>query len=92
MEARRHKRERTVEADIAIDPRPGHDDRLDLTRAMAKLAPAERAALTLCYALGYSHPEAGAILKMPLGTLKSHVLRGRKKLQILLSDREHSHD
>jgi RNA polymerase sigma-70 factor (ECF subfamily) len=93
MEARRHKRERTVEADdTAIDPRSGHDDRLDLTRAMTKLAPTERAALTLCYALGYSHPEAGAILKIPLGTLKSHVLRGREKLQILMSDRENAHD
>jgi RNA polymerase sigma factor (sigma-70 family) len=58
--------------------------RLDLERAMQRLAPAERAALTLCYALGFSHDEAAGILKLPLGTLKSHVLRGREKLKRLL--------
>ncbi|TAM96701.1 MAG: RNA polymerase subunit sigma-24, partial [Rhizobiaceae bacterium] len=50
----------------------------------AHLAPPERAALTACYALGYSNEEAAKMLSMPLGTLKSHVLRGREKLQMLL--------
>ena len=44
----------------------------------------ERAALTLCYALGHSHGEAAEILKLPLGTVKSHVLRGREKLKAML--------
>ncbi len=59
--------------------------RLDLERAMAHLMPEERAALTLCYALGHSNEEAAGILSLPLGTVKSHILRGRAKLQKLLT-------
>src|SRR6478672_9702087 len=53
--------------------------RIDLERAMKKLAPAESAALTLCFALGLSNTEAADTMQIPLGTLKSHVLRGREK-------------
>ena len=58
--------------------------RLDLERSMARLMPEERAALTLCYALGYSNEEAAGILSLPLGTVKSHILRGREKLKLML--------
>jgi len=58
--------------------------RIDLERAMAKLSAPESAALTLCFALGLSNTEAADALDMPLGTLKSHVLRGREKLKTLL--------
>ncbi len=88
MEARRRKLEQLGNKEWGTDdPRDGNIDRLDLERAMARLAPVERAALTICYALEFSHPEAARILNMPLGTLKSHVLRGREKLQTLM-DRE----
>jgi RNA polymerase sigma-70 factor (ECF subfamily) len=60
------------------------DAKLDLESAMRKLSAGERAALTLCYALGHSNEEAAAILNMPLGTVKSHVLRGRDKLRRML--------
>ncbi len=60
--------------------------RLDLERALAKLSAPERAALTLCFALGLSNTEAAEALDMPLGTLKSHVLRGREKLKALLGE------
>jgi RNA polymerase sigma-70 factor (ECF subfamily) len=60
------------------------DMKLDLESAMAKLSAGERAALTLCYALGHSNEEAAAILAMPLGTVKSHILRGRDKLRAML--------
>jgi RNA polymerase sigma factor (sigma-70 family) len=55
--------------------------RLDLEKAMARLSLSERAAITLCYAQGYSNEEGAEILAMPLGTLKSHILRGREKLR-----------
>jgi RNA polymerase sigma-70 factor (ECF subfamily) len=58
--------------------------RVDLERAFAKLSPPESAALTLCFAFGLSNTEAADALSMPLGTLKSHVLRGREKLKSLL--------
>ena len=46
----------------------------------------ESAALTMCFALGLSNTEAAEALDMPLGTLKSHVLRGREKLKAILGD------
>jgi len=58
--------------------------RVDLERAFARLSPPESAALTLCFALGLSNIEAADALNMPLGTLKSHVLRGREKLKTIL--------
>lgn len=60
--------------------------RHDLESAMAELVPMQRAALTLCFALGLSNEEAAATLNIPLGTLKSHVNRGRAKLSHLLTD------
>jgi RNA polymerase sigma-70 factor (ECF subfamily) len=71
----------------SIEPEPASAAKLDLEKAMARLAPAERAALTLCFAFGYSHGEAADILGMPLGTLKSHVLRGRERLKSMLEAR-----
>jgi RNA polymerase sigma-70 factor (ECF subfamily) len=58
--------------------------RVDLERAFAKLSEPESAALTMCFALGLSNTEAAEALDMPLGTLKSHVLRGREKLKTIL--------
>jgi RNA polymerase sigma-70 factor (ECF subfamily) len=60
--------------------------RIDLERAMAKLSAAESAALTLSFALGLSNTEAAAAMDIPLGTLKSHVLRGLDKLKAILGD------
>ena len=84
MWARRRKLEPLDEdADIA-DAGAAPDQRLDLEKAMARLSLPERAALTLCYAQEYTNEEAADILEMPLGTLKSHVARGREKLRKLL--------
>lgn len=54
--------------------------RLDVERALGRLPERERAAAILCYAEGYSHGEAAAILDMPLGTLKSVVARAKAEL------------
>ena len=50
----------------------------------------ERACLTLAYAAGMSHPEIVEITGLPLGTVKSHISRGRQKLQQWLKDNDHS--
>ncbi|MEJ1969627.1 MAG: sigma-70 family RNA polymerase sigma factor [Rhizomicrobium sp.] len=60
--------------------------RIDLERAFAQLSPPESAALTLCFALGLSNTQAADALGLPLGTLKSHILRGREKLKAILGD------
>jgi RNA polymerase sigma-70 factor (ECF subfamily) len=56
------------------------EDRLAVRRALQALPLEQRAAVTLCLVCGFSHSEAAGILGAPLGTVKSHVLRGREKL------------
>jgi len=56
------------------------EDRLAMAQAMAELAPDVRACVALCLAEGLSHPEAAVALGLPLGTVKSHVTRGRARL------------
>jgi len=60
------------------------DARLDLARAMAELPREQRAAVALCLAADFSHAEAAEALDIPLGTVKSHVSRGRAKLLALM--------
>jgi RNA polymerase sigma-70 factor (ECF subfamily) len=87
METRRRKLEPLDDEMMeSVVPEPVSMARLDLERAMALLKPAERAALTLCHAVGLSHEEAATALKMPLGTVKSHIARGKEKLKTLLKD------
>jgi RNA polymerase sigma factor (sigma-70 family) len=65
----------------------GAEDRLALEAAMAELPGDQRAAVTLCLADGWSHSEAADALGLPLGTIKSHVARGRDKLLSVLGDK-----
>ena len=90
MDARKRKLENIDDVPEMADDVPEAENasliRHDLESAMATLPPIQRAALTLCFALGFSNDEAAAALSMPLGTLKSHVNRGRAKLALLLTD------
>jgi RNA polymerase sigma-70 factor, ECF subfamily len=72
----------------AHDELPDIASRLDLERAMATLSDGERAAITACYYADLSHEEAAAALGMPLGTVKTHVLRAKAKLRARLVSRE----
>jgi len=56
------------------------DARLDLTSALSALPAEQRAAVALCLGGDFSHAEAAHALGLPLGTIKSHVQRGRAKL------------
>lgn len=89
MEMRRRKPQ-TLEDDITLPGRPEQASivKLDLEKAFALLPSGERAALTLCFAFGMTNEEAANVLNMPLGTVKSHIARGREKLKTLL--REHA--
>lgn len=85
MAARKKKLEPLDEdAEARADTRPPPDLKLDLEKAMAGLSVAQRAGLTLCFAMEYTHEEAARILDMPLGTLKSHIARGRERLRKVL--------
>lgn len=61
-------------------------DRMALQAALADLPPDQRACVTLCLGQGWSHGEAAEALKLPLGTVKSHVARGRERLLAVLGD------
>lgn len=56
----------------------------DLYAALAKLRIEERTAILLCYMEGMSHSEAAKIMQCPLGTLKSYISAGKRKLAELL--------
>ena len=56
------------------------DARLDLASALGALPAEQRAAVALCLGGEFSHAEAADALGLPLGTIKSHVQRGRAKL------------
>jgi RNA polymerase sigma-70 factor (ECF subfamily) len=86
MENRKRKLEPLDDMDERVAPAIDPAIKLDLEKAMALLRAPERAALTLCFAMGMPHEEAAAAMGVPLGTLKSHVARGREKLKNLLKD------
>jgi RNA polymerase sigma-70 factor (ECF subfamily) len=71
-----------------VDPAPSND-RVVVERAMAALSPDQRGVVALCLAADFSHAEAAQALGLPLGTVKSHVTRGRALLlQALGADDE----
>ena len=59
--------------------------RLDVERALGNLPEAQRLALFHCFQLDLSHEEAAGVLGMPVGTLKSHVARGKARLREALA-------
>lgn len=86
---RTHRRSRerdTAWADaVAGGGGASFEDRLALARAMAALPRDQCAAVALCLGEGFSHAEAAEALGLPLGTVKSHVMRGRERLLLTLS-------
>ena len=64
-----------------VDPGLRHD----LMHALNLLPLHERTAVVLCYQNGLSHDEASRVLDIPLGTVKTNVLRGREKLKRTLA-------
>lgn len=59
--------------------------KMDIEAAMNTLSPECRAVVILCLAHGMSHSEASVATNLPLGTIKSHVNRGKTKLRTFLS-------
>lgn len=87
---RSHRRQRlrydTLETPLEAVACP--DRRLDLAAALRVLPNDQRAAVALCLGGGFSHAEAADTLGLPLGTIKSHVERGRAKLLSALGDQD----
>jgi RNA polymerase sigma-70 factor (ECF subfamily) len=92
LEAGRSDRRRRAREEQAGRPEAGDsvggdpDERMDLDRAFRTLSRAQRAAVVLCWADGYSHADAAETLNMPIGTLKSHLVRSRERLRLALGE------
>jgi RNA polymerase sigma-70 factor (ECF subfamily) len=55
-------------------------------RTYANRPQAQRWAMIHCHHLELSHEEAAVVLGWPLGTLKSHLARGKAALRLALAD------
>jgi len=53
----------------------------DLGVLLAELSGDERAAMVLSYAHGLSHSEIAEVTGLPLGTIKSHIHRGKDRIR-----------
>jgi len=90
------RRRREARTDLMADPvgadvggpseEMGSITRLDLDRALQRLSAPERLCVSLCHGAGLKHDEIALALRVPLGTVKSHVTRGLKKLRILMTE------
>jgi len=73
------------------DPRQGDhgagaERRVDLSRAMARMKPRERAMLWLAYAQGSSHKEIAETLGLKAASIKLLLFRARRRLAALLGE------
>lgn len=73
-------REALYEAERPTGVGASNEDRMALEAAMADLPAEQRACIALCLAADFSHAEASQALGLPLGTVKSHISRGRARL------------
>lgn len=60
------------------------DMSLDIAKCMLVLSPEERLVLSLSYVDGFSQSEVSEVMAIPLGTVKTHVLRAKEKLKTSL--------
>jgi RNA polymerase sigma-70 factor (ECF subfamily) len=78
------KRESAAAARDETNFAPDPGLKLDLVKATESLPPEQKAVLLLCLGAEFTHVEAAEALALPLGTVKSHVARGREKLAAML--------
>ncbi len=77
-DARDERLNQSIDADVVTLPRTG---RVDSQRILAELPEDVRTAMVLCFVYGLSHREASEVMEVPLGTVKSHITRGRARIQ-----------
>jgi RNA polymerase sigma factor (sigma-70 family) len=78
------------------DPNPGveaeaeaAERRSEVRAALAQLPPAQREALALAYFGGYTQREVATLVGVPLGTVKTRMAAGMRKLQQALREAGH---
>jgi RNA polymerase sigma-70 factor, ECF subfamily len=90
-------RHRKIETQLAVSATTAYEFEIRdvveserLKRALAVLPPDQRSALALAYAGQLSHREISARLGVPLGTIKSRISLGLRRLQTMLPRQEAS--
>ena len=82
--ARNRQRDQAWQDEREKSEDPRVEMNIAMSQALAELPEDQRAAVSLCLAGDWSHGDAAQILEMPLGTVKSHVARGRARLMEIL--------
>ncbi len=82
----RAQQESELEGEALVADTAGPDLALDFDAALRCLSDNQRAALLYCVQLELTHEEAAVVLDMPLGSVKTHVARGKAKLRQRLQD------
>lgn len=77
------RRSRVEFADSAAEPEPValEDAAPELDRLLAVVSVDEQRVLILCYAVGLSAAEIGALLGLPAGTVKAQIHRAKEKIR-----------
>ncbi len=88
---RREDFERMPAADPPVQPAPAIEARLDLDRALTRLATGRRRVLVLHDLYGYKHREIARALGIAEGTSKSQLTHARRELETVLTSGE-SHE
>jgi len=57
------------------------ENKIDIFKALEILNAKEKAIIILHYEKGFSHSEIAKIMKLPIGTVKTNILRGKAKLK-----------
>ena len=86
----RHQEVMAEPPDHGFDPRGAMDAEILLPMLMRQVSTEERVCLTLAHAQGLSHAEIVAITGLALGSVKSHIFRGRQKLQQWMDVHDHT--
>jgi RNA polymerase sigma-70 factor (ECF subfamily) len=63
----------------------------DLEKLLAVLTDEERAIMVMSYACGLSHREIGDATRLPVGTVKSIIFRGKQKIRTRFDIKDHQH-
>lgn len=81
----RRRRDPVRDADELRDETAASDDpariAMDLDTALATLEPDPRLCVVLAYHEGMTHDEIASLTDIPLGTVKSHIRRGTRRLR-----------